>query len=85
MPFFKFENEEILNITLPFNDNTYSLSTESLVNESNITQLYKIGYSFLEEHDSGKKRSFIVTRMFPPQYYELVLVNEHHQEENKIN
>ena len=83
LPFFKFENEEILNITLPFNNNTYSLSTESLVNESNITQLYKIGYSFLEEHDSGKKRSFIVTRMLPSQYYELVLVNEHHQEENK--
>lgn len=83
LPFFKFEKKNILNINIPLFDYQYSITTETLASESNITGLYKIGLSFLEQHNSGKQESFMASRMLPTEYYELVLLNEHNHEENQ--
>lgn len=61
MPFFKFENNNILNIY--FLGDNYNLTTEDILSESNIKKLYEMGIKFLGSamNNTSNKNEFAVT------------------------
>lgn len=87
LPFFKFENNNILNIY--FLGDNYNLTTEDILSESNIKKLYEMGIKFLGSamNNTSNKNEFAVTYQKGYNNIEVVYFSERYNKKNsnKIN
>lgn len=79
LPFFTFNNDNILNIYIrQLPDQNYQLNSES-----NIKQLYKLGIKFLQRNlNSGAKQEFVVTHQKNVNEIETVYFGERYSNKN---
>jgi hypothetical protein len=85
IPFFKFDDVDVLNIFIPnvpvLGDYSLNLSTEDIFSESNIKQLYKMGMDFLKDKYNSKK-DFVITIQKTPTEIEVLYFGEQHNHNN---
>lgn len=90
LPFFDFGNQDILNIYIPnlpiVDDYNLNLTTQDIVSQSNIKELYKMGIDFLEDNlNSGAKKEFIVTYQKNINEISVLYFGERYKETNESN
>jgi len=88
LPFWDFENRNMLNIYVPGDDNDIHLnSSELITSPDNIKKLYKLGIDFFKaQFGSGENTEFVVSYQKTPTVIEVLYFGEHYSatNENKI-
>ncbi len=76
LPFFKFDNEDLLNIYIPnvpiVGDYNLNLTTQDILSQSNIQSLYQMGIDFLRTHFNSGAKKFAVT--YQKSVHEIVVI-----------
>jgi len=84
LPFFEFENSDILNIYIPnipiVGDYNLNLTTQDILSQSNIKALYKMGIDFVEDNfNSGAKKEFVISYQKNINELEVLYFGEHYK------
>ena len=83
LPFFQFDDIDVLNIYIPnlpiINDYSINLTTGDILSQSNIKQLYKMGIDFLKTKVNSNK-DFVISYQKTPTEIEVLYFGEQHHE-----